>query len=72
MAFFHFNTLRKYTASLLNLFNSLEEIEHNNKVNEAIDNVKAKYGKNSLIKASSLLDYSTAIERNKNIGGHNA
>lgn len=24
MAFFHFNTLRKYTASLLNLFNSLE------------------------------------------------
>lgn len=56
----------------LNLFDSLEEIEHNNKVNEAIDNVKAKYGKNSLIKASSLLDYSTAIERNKKIGGHNA
>ena len=37
-----------------------------------VDEIKNKFGKNSIVKASSLLDYSTAIERNKKIGGHNA
>ena len=37
-----------------------------------VHKIKDKYGKNSLIKASSLYEDSTAIERNKKIGGHNA
>ena len=37
-----------------------------------MDYIKLKYGKNSLIKAANLLPDSTAIERNKKIGGHNA
>ena len=54
----------------LNLFNDLEEIKEEEKVNTAIDEIKDKFGKNSIIKASSLLPDSTAIERNKKIGGH--
>ena len=38
-------------------------------MNEAIDEIKEKFGKNSLIKASNLLPDSTAIERNTKIGG---
>ena len=34
--------------------------------------IKDKYGKNALLKASSLLNDSTIHERNKKIGGHNA
>ena len=40
------------------------------KVNTAIDEIKSKFGKNSIVKASSLLPDSTAIARNEKIGGH--
>ena len=56
----------------LNLFDTYEKIKEEEKYNEAIDIIKTKYGKNSLLKASSLLEDSTAIERNNKIGGHNA
>ena len=65
------NLINKETEQL-SLFESLEEKETEFKANEAIDEIKNKFGKNSIVKASSLLDYSTAIERNKKIGGHNA
>ena len=65
------NLINKETEQL-SLFESLEEKETEFKTNEAIDEIKNKFGKNSIVKASSLLDYSTAIERNKKIGGHNA
>lgn len=56
----------------LNLFESVSHVEETKKINEAIDEIKEKYGKNSVVKASSLLEDSTAIERNKKIGGHSA
>ncbi len=59
-------------STQLNIFEDYEKIEENNKINDTIDEVKNKYGKNSIIKASALLSDSTAIERNKKIGGHNA
>ena len=59
-------------STQLNIFEDYEKIEENNKINNTIDEVKNKYGKNSIIKASALLSDSTAIERNKKIGGHNA
>ena len=65
------NLINKETEQL-SLFESLEEKENEFKANEAIDEIKNKFGKNSIVKASSLLDYSTAMERNKKIGGHNA
>lgn len=64
--------LSKKDSVQLNLFQDLEQIETENKKGLAIDEIKEKYGKNSIIKASSLLPDSTAIERNKKIGGHSA
>lgn len=54
----------------LNLFEDYEKIREKDNINEAIDNIKEKFGKNSILKASSLLKDSTAIKRNKKIGGH--
>lgn len=54
----------------LNMFEDIEKIEEEERISSAIDNIKEKYGKNSLLKASALLNDSTIIDRNKKIGGH--
>jgi len=55
----------------LNLFESENlKINKDTNVNEIVDKIKSKYGKNSLLKATNLLEDSTAIERNKKTGGH--
>ena len=56
----------------LNLFESIEEEEKENKKDKTIDEITTKYGKNRLVMASALLEDSTMLERNKKIGGHNA
>ena len=56
----------------LNLFEDYEDVKKKDNINNAVDAIKDKYGKNSILKASSLLKDSTAIERNKKIGGHRA
>lgn len=56
----------------LNLFEELSQKKEEENLNNAIDSIKDRYGKNSLLKASSLLEDSTIVERNKKIGGHNA
>lgn len=54
----------------LNLFEPYGEKMKKNNINKAVDGIKDKYGKNSIIKASALLKDSTIIERNKKRGGH--
>lgn len=56
----------------LNIFDSFQELHEQEEINMAIDEIKNKYGKNSILKASALLPDSTIIERNKKIGGHAA
>lgn len=56
----------------LNIFESIEEIKSQEEINIAIDEITNKYGKNALLKASSLLKDSTIRERNGKIGGHSA
>lgn len=78
--YYEYNPIRKVTITAgnltkndslqLNLFNSLEKIENEEKINYAIDEIKEKFGKNSLVKASALLSDSTIIDRNKKLGGH--
>ena len=51
----------------LSLFNNILD---NKDINITIEKIKDKFGKNSLLKATNLLKDSTAIERNKKIGGH--
>ena len=41
-------------------------------LDKALVNLKRKYGKNSVLKCNSLLEESTIIDRNKQIGGHKA
>lgn len=56
----------------LNIFEHIQDVEEQEKIDQAILEIKNKYGKNSLLKASSLLSDSTIYERNKKIGGHTA
>lgn len=62
--------LEQNTNEQLNLFESYEEKIKKDSINETVDEIKNKFGKNSIIKASNLLSDSTMIERNKKRGGH--
>ena len=62
--------LSKKLGTQLSIFESYEDTLKKENYNKTIDEVKNKFGKNSLLKASSLLPDSTAISRNKKIGGH--
>ena len=64
--------LSKKIGMQLTIFEEFEQKKKIEQLHEAIDGVTLKYGKNSLLKASNLLPDSTAIERNKKIGGHHA
>ena len=64
------SNLKKKECTQLNFFELETEITEENNVNMAIDEIKNKFGKNSLLKATNLLEDSTAIERNKKTGGH--
>ena len=56
----------------ISLFEDFQSEYMENIVESAIDEIHYKYGKNSVVKATALKDYSTKINRNKTIGGHNA
>ena len=49
-----------------------ESLKREQKLQKAILNIKHKYGKNALLKATSLQDGATSIQRNAQIGGHKA
>ena len=67
----------------LDLFTDYDALEKQNKaqrdalakerrMQEALLNIKNKYGKNSILRGLSFEDGATAVERNKQIGGHKA
>ncbi len=64
--------LHSKKAMQLNLFDDYMDVIKDDLTNKKIDEIKNKYGKNSILSASSLLDDSTIISRNKKIGGHSA
>ena len=63
--------LRDKINRQLNLFTNYEEEDKEEKKNKVIDEITNKYGKNSILRASSLLADSTIRDRNKKRGGHN-
>ena len=65
------NLIKKESIQL-NIFEDIEEIESEARLGSVIDEIKLKYGKNSILNATALLSDSTIIERNGKIGGHNA
>lgn len=56
----------------LNIFDSMEKKKEQEELNNALDEIKNKFGKNAILTATSLLEDSTIIERNQKIGGHSA
>ncbi len=64
-----FEDLRKKEEAEIKLTKTLEKEK---KAQKTILAIKRKYGKNAVIKVSNLQEESTAIERNKQIGGHKA
>ena len=59
----------KYAS--INLFTDVKKEEKERKMQEAIIQIKKKYGKNSILKAMNLQEKATTRQRNKLIGGHN-
>ncbi len=66
------SNLRDKSNLQLNLFENYEKSIIEDNYNKSIDDINAKFGKNTILKASSLLKDSTIIDRNKKIGGHNS
>ena len=52
------------------LFSNPEAEERERRRQEAVNAVRAKFGKNSLLRAMDLMPEATARERNAQIGGH--
>ena len=67
-----FAKLADDTGVQLNLFETFEEVCKKKSGNNAIDEINKKFGKNCVLRASSLLEDSTIKERNGKIGGHHA
>ena len=51
-------------------FKNLESLDKEESMYKAIDEIQKKYGKNSILKGTSLLKESTIKERHNQIGGH--
>lgn len=54
----------------LNFFESFEHQQEQDRIYKTLDQVHERFGKNSVLKASSLLENSTIKKRNHQIGGH--
>ncbi len=80
--FYHNLPIRKVGISLgritkknslqLNLFENYNKHLTNITLYKSIDNINHRFGKNAVLPATSLLEDSTILDRNKKIGGHNA
>ena len=49
-----------------------ENRERERRLQEAMLNIKKRYGKNAVLKGTNLMEGATAVDRNKQIGGHKA
>ena len=47
-------------------------MERELKIQKALINIRDRYGKNAIVKGLNMKKESTAMERNKQIGGHKA
>ena len=53
-----------------NLFVDAQELERNRKIQNAVLQIKNRYGKNAVLKGMNLQEAATTQERNRQIGGH--
>ena len=64
------NGMEKETYEQYDLFTDYHILEKEQKMQRAVLEIKKKYGKNAVIRGMNLQEAGTAIERNRQIGGH--
>lgn len=62
--------LDESTVYQYSIFEDAVALDKELEIEKTIDRIKLRYGKNSVLKGSSLEKHATARERNKQIGGH--
>ena len=67
-----FGRLSSDSYEQLNLFVDQEKKDKEKNIEKTINVIKAKFGKNAILKGLDLEENATAVIRNKLIGGHNA
>lgn len=67
-----FNNLKDESMEQFDIFTDPETMKKDRKAQEAVNLIRDKYGKNALLKGMNLEEAGTAIERNRQIGGHQA
>ena len=65
-----FGKLSESEYDQLSLFSSPKKLEMNKKLDKSLDLIREAYGRNSILRASSLKSYSTVKTRHEQIGGH--
>lgn len=67
-----FGNLKEKLIEQLDLFSIHEISEKDLRIEMAMNEIKNKYGKNSILRGLSFTENATQIKRNKLLGGHNA
>ena len=67
-----FNRLLDEKEEGWDLFTDVRELKKEKDMTKTLLNIKNKFGKNAIFKAMNLEEGATALERNKQIGGHRA
>ena len=67
-----FHQIHPKTYEQLDLFTNSNEVEKEVKMERVVNQIKKKFGKNTILRGMSLEEDATTIKRNKLIGGHNS
>lgn len=65
-----FNNVVDETCQQYDLFTDPEELEKEHRLQQAMLDIKEKFGKNAILKGMNLEQGATTMERNRQIGGH--
>jgi DNA polymerase V len=65
-----FNNVVEEVYQQYSFFSDPAELERERKMQKAMLDIKKKFGKNSILKGMNLQKDATAMERNRQIGGH--
>ena len=67
-----YKQINLFNINKVNEINEISRLQKENKLNKTVIELKEKYGKNAVLKGINLLECSTMVERNNQIGGHKA
>ena len=66
-----FGNLQDESFEQYDLFTNIDKINKEKKLQDAIIDIKDKFGKSSILRGTNLEENATTLKRNKLIGGHN-